>query len=71
MKRETLLALACLLLGFGAGMVSRPPILEPREPLAPTATVKRFSSSQTGFARAACLGTVLDDGKWGVVYDGC
>ena len=70
MKREVILALGCLLLGFGAGMVSRPPILEQREPLAPTATVKRSSSGGTGFARAACLGTELGDGRWGYVYGG-
>ena len=69
--KSVILALGCLLLGFGAGMVSRPPVLEPSEPLAPPATVKGFSSGQTGYAHTACIGHQISNssGGWSVVFE--
>ena len=58
------LALGCLLVGFGAGKLTTP--LERQ-----VVTLEQKVTPRTGFARGACIGTVLDDGKWGVVYDGC
>lgn len=67
-KRSTLLALGCLLLGFGAGYVA--PSLK-QKPLASSATViKSGSGPQVGFARNACAGRPIPrvDGGWAVVY---
>ena len=61
---HVVLALGCLLVGFGAGKLSTPAERQ-------FVTLEQKVNPRTGFARAACLGTVLDDGKWGVVYDGC
>ena len=61
---HAVLALGCLLVGFGAGKLTTPAEHQ-------VMTLEQKVTPRTGFARAACLGTVLDDGKWGVVYDDC
>lgn len=59
-----------LLIGIGVGYIL--PTLESRPQVeAVTQSVTGPLQGRVGFARAACLGTVLGDGKWGVVYDGC
>jgi len=67
--RLTLLCVGCLLCGYELGATSH--VLEPPLPSNERSSAEVEPTSQTGFAKTACLGSEIPNarGGWSVVFE--